>query len=89
MRAPSVCSIDEVFVSPQCSGIGLAQQLVAAILDEAALRKADRIQMRVLSGTPKACALSEQLGFVENVIILEYAEPVPKQDDETPRGGEG
>ena len=87
-RAPSICSIDEVFVSPQYRGTGLARQLVTGLRDEAALRKADRIQMRVLSGNPKARALWEQLGFVENV-ILEYAGPVRKPDDETPRGGEG
>ncbi len=85
---PSVCSIDEVFVSPPCRGIGLARQLVASLLDEATLRKADRTQMRVLSGNLKARALWEQLGFVENVIILEYAGSLPKQDDETLRGGE-
>ena len=87
-RQPSVCSIDEVFVPPVCRGIGLARQLVASLLEEAALRKADRIQMRVLSSNQKARALWEQLGFVENVIILEYAGSVPKQDNETIRRGE-
>lgn len=81
---PSVCSIDEVFVSSQDRGTGLARQLVARLVDEAALRKADRIQIRVLSGNPKAHALWKQLGFVENVVILEYAGPVPQQDTETP-----
>ncbi len=80
---PSVCSIDEVFVSPQGRGTGLARQLVARLVDEAGLRKTDRIQMRVLSGNPKAHALWKQLGFVENVIILEYAGPASKQDVET------
>lgn len=85
---PSVCSIDEVFVSPQSRGTGLARQLVVNLLDEAALRKADRIQIRVLSGNPKARILWEQLGFVENVIILEYAGSVPQPETRTLRGGE-
>lgn len=76
--APSICSIDEVFVSQQSRGSGLAQRLVATLLDEAASRKSDRIQIRVLSGNPKARALWEKLGFVENVAILEYAHSAPE-----------
>jgi GNAT superfamily N-acetyltransferase len=85
---PSVCSIDEVFVSPRSRGTGLAKQLVANLLDEAALRKADRVQIRVLSGNPKARTLWEQLGFVENVIILEYAGAPPKSETRILRGGQ-
>ena len=88
-RQPAVCSIDEVFVSPQCRGAGLAQLLVSTLLDVATLRNVDRIQMRVLSGNPKARALWERLGFVENVIILEYAGSVQSQDAETLWRGEG
>lgn len=76
-------------MSPQGRGTGLARQLVARLVDEAALRKVDRIQMRVLSGNPKAHALWKQLGFVENVIILEYAGLVPKQDVKTLQGEAG
>ena len=87
-RQPSVCSIDEVFVSPQFRGTGLASQLVASLLEEAILRKVDRTQIRVLARNQKARVLWEQLGFVENVVILEYAGPMPEHDVEKIRGRE-
>ena len=86
-RQPSVCSIDEVFVSPQFRGTGLSRPLVASLLGEAVLRGADRTQIRVLVGNPKARALWERLGFVENVIIHEYAGSAPTHDVEKLRRG--
>ena len=86
-RQPSVCSIDEVFVSPQFRGTGLATPLVAKLLGEAALRQVNRTQIRVLAGNPKARALWERLGFVENVVILEYTGPIPTPDTEKLRRG--
>lgn len=87
-RQPSVCSIDEVFVSPESRGTGLAKLLVLKLLEEATLRKVDRIQIRVLSGNPKARSLWEQLGFIENVSILEYVGSTPTPETRTLQGGE-
>lgn len=70
---PAICSIDEVFVLPDSRGAGLARKIVSDLLGQAAERNVDRVQIRALSGNPDALSLWKKLGFVENVIILEYA----------------
>ncbi len=82
MRHSFVCSIDEVFVTSQERGVGLAKTLMTQLLNEARNRGVGRTQLRVLAGNPRARALWEQLGFVENVAILEYALSAPQISEE-------
>lgn len=74
-RHRSVCLIDEVFVAPEARGAGTAGRLVRGLLDEAAARRTDRTQIRVLARNERAHRLWSRMGFRDNLVLLEYEGP--------------
>lgn len=71
MRQSRIGVIEEVFVDSKARGSGLATALVKRALETMRERGAERLQLRVLAGNEDARAFWRNLGFVENVLILE------------------
>ena len=70
-----ISSIEEIFVSPDHRGVGLARCLFERILADFRSRKVNRVQLRVLAKNTAGKHFWSRLNFQENVIIYELNAP--------------